>query len=51
VFKQISSLSFGTFNTLKIVENKLEMRKLWPPKLKGVKNSKQKPLNTIKANS
>jgi hypothetical protein len=27
----------GASNTLKIVENRLEMRKLWPPKVKGVK--------------
>jgi hypothetical protein len=27
--------------TLKIVKNELEMRKLWPLKVKGVKNSKK----------
>ncbi len=27
------------------------MRKLWPPKVGGVKNSKNKPLNVTKANS
>jgi hypothetical protein len=26
------------------------MRKLWSPKVKAVKNSKTKPLNTTKAN-
>jgi hypothetical protein len=41
----------GASNTLKIVENKLEMRKLWAPKVKGVKNSEKKPFNTTKANS
>jgi len=29
-------------NTLRIIEKKLEMRKLWPLKVKGVKNSKKK---------
>jgi len=28
----------GTFDTLTTVKNILEMRKLWPPKIKGVKN-------------
>jgi len=37
--------------TLRIVENILEMRKLWPFKVKGVKNSKRKLLNTTKAGS
>jgi hypothetical protein len=32
--------SLGTSNTLTIIENILEMRKLQPPKVKGVKNSK-----------
>jgi len=27
------------------------MRKLWPPEVKGVKNSKKKSPNTTKANS
>ncbi len=31
----------GASNTLRIVENRLEMRKLWPSKVKGVKNSKK----------
>ncbi len=30
----------GTSNTITIIENRLEMRKLWPFKVKGVKNSK-----------
>ncbi len=29
----------GTFDTLKIVKNGLDMKLLWPPKVKGVKNS------------
>ncbi len=28
----------GASNTLRLVKNKLKMRKLWPPKVKGVKN-------------
>jgi len=49
--KQTWSPPLGASNTLRIVENKLEMRKLWPPKVKGVKNSKKKLLNTTKADS
>jgi hypothetical protein len=44
-----SKLPLGTSNTLRIVKNKLKMRKLWPPKVKGVKNFKKNPLNTTKA--
>jgi hypothetical protein len=33
----------GAFNAIRIVENGLKMRKLWSPKIKGVRNSK----NTI----
>jgi hypothetical protein len=45
------NLNPSSFDTLTIVENGLEMRKLWPPKVKGVKNSKNKPSNTTKVNS
>ncbi len=31
----------GTSGTLAIVENRLEIRKLWPHKVKGVENSKK----------
>jgi hypothetical protein len=48
VSKKKSTPPLGTFNTQKIVENKLEMRKLQPPKVKGVKNLKKKLLNTTK---
>jgi hypothetical protein len=41
----------GASNTLRIVENRLDTRKLWPPKVKGVKNSTKKLLNTTKAGS
>ncbi len=33
--------SRGACNTLKIVENRLDMRKLWPLKVKGVKKLKK----------
>jgi len=33
---------------LTIVENILEMRKLWPPKVKGSRIQKIKPLSTTK---
>jgi hypothetical protein len=36
-------------NALKIIKNGIESRKLWPFKVEGVKNSKKKPLNAIKA--
>jgi len=51
VSKQNLSPLLGASNTLKIVKNGLKMRKLCPPKIKGVKNSKKKALNTTKANS
>ncbi len=35
--KQTGSPPLGASNTLRIVKNGLEMRKLWPPKVKGVK--------------
>jgi hypothetical protein len=46
-----STSPLGTSNTLAIIKTGLEMRKLWPPKVKGVKNSKKEPLNTMKADS
>jgi hypothetical protein len=42
VSKQSLSLPLNAYNSLKIVENKLEMRKLWPLKVKGVKRFKKK---------
>jgi hypothetical protein len=36
VSKQNLSPPLGASNTLKIVENRLELRKLWPSKVKGV---------------
>jgi hypothetical protein len=44
-----SSPLLSTSNMLKNVKNILQMRKLWPPKVKGVNNSKKKPLKTTKA--
>ncbi len=38
----------GASNTLRIVENGLEMRKLWPPIVKGSKTQKNKPPTTTK---
>jgi hypothetical protein len=37
----------GASNTLKIVENRLEMRKLWPLKVKGAKKLKKKLLRPV----
>jgi hypothetical protein len=42
VSQQILKPPLGASTTLKIVENRLEMRKLWPPKVKGVKKLKKK---------
>jgi len=42
---------FSASNTLTIVENILEMRKLRPPKVKGVKNFKKQTTKHYKANS
>jgi hypothetical protein len=39
---KLEPLMLGTSNTSTIIENELEMRKLWPPKVKGVNNSKKK---------
>jgi hypothetical protein len=39
------------FNALKFVKNGIELRKLWPFKLEGVNNSKNKPSHVIKASS
>jgi len=35
--------------TLKIVKNILELRKLWPPKVEGVKNSEKQTTKQYKA--
>jgi hypothetical protein len=38
----------GTYDTLKLVKNGLELKKLQPPKVKGVKNSKKQTTNHYK---
>jgi hypothetical protein len=38
---KLESLLLLHLNTLKIIEKRLKMRMLWPPKIKGVKNSKE----------
>jgi hypothetical protein len=38
--QNLKPLLLGASDTITIVENELEMRKLWYPKVKGVKNSK-----------
>jgi hypothetical protein len=42
------NLSFGA---LKIIKNEIELRKLCPPKIEGVKNSINKPSNVTKVGS
>jgi len=41
VSKQILNPPLGKSEALKIIKNGLEMKKLWPLKVGGVKNSKQ----------
>jgi hypothetical protein len=41
VFNKTLRPPFSASNTLKIVENRLEIKKLWASKVKGVKNSKK----------
>jgi hypothetical protein len=33
------------FGALKLIKNEIELKKLWPLKVEGVKNSKTKPPN------
>jgi hypothetical protein len=40
VSKQNQTLPIGAFDALKFVKNEIKLRKLWPPKVEGVKNSK-----------
>jgi len=51
VFKQNLTPFIGAFRALKIIKNEIELKKLWAPKVKGVKNSKKKPLNVTKTSS
>jgi len=44
--KKTWTLPNGTFGTLKFVENKVDLKKLQPPKVKGIENFKTQPLNT-----
>jgi hypothetical protein len=32
----------GAFGALKIIKNGIKLKKVWPPKVEGVKNSKKK---------
>jgi hypothetical protein len=48
---QTSTSSLNASDALKIIKNRLKLRKLWPPKLKGVKNSKNKITEQQKASS
>jgi hypothetical protein len=48
VLKQKLELLLGAFEAQKIIKNKLEMRKLRPPKVKGVKNSNNKTTEPYK---
>jgi hypothetical protein len=47
----VSKQNLDTSDTLTIVENGLEIRKLWPHKVKGSRTQKNKPHNTTKAGS
>ncbi len=41
----------SAFGALKIIKNKIELKKLWPPKVEGANYSKNKPPNVAKASS
>jgi hypothetical protein len=51
MFKENLNAPIGTFGALKIIKNEVKMRKLWPPKVEGVKNSKKTNHQIRKANS
>jgi hypothetical protein len=38
----------GTYGALKIIKNGIGLRKLWPPKVEGVKNSKEQTTECYK---
>jgi hypothetical protein len=44
-------LLIGAFGALKFFKNIIKLKKSWPPKVEGVKNSKNKPPNATKVNS
>jgi hypothetical protein len=48
VSKQNLKPSFSASNTPRIVKNGLQLRKSWPPKVKGVKNSKKQTIENYK---
>jgi hypothetical protein len=39
--KKNLNIPIGTFGALKFFKIEIKMRKLWPPKVEGVKNSKK----------
>jgi len=43
--------SISAFNALKIINHIIELKKLWAPKVEGMKNSKNKPPNDIEVGS
>jgi len=49
--KKIWTPPIGAFVALKIIENIIKLKKLWPPKVEGVKNSKKQPPHATKASS
>ncbi len=38
----------GIYGTVKIIKNRMELRKLWPPKVEGVNNSKKQTTECYK---
>jgi len=51
VFKQNLTPSIRASRALRIIRNGIKLRKLWPPKVEGVKTPKNKPLNVTKTSS
>jgi hypothetical protein len=47
--KQNLNPSYGISGALKIVKKGIKLKKLWPPKVEGVKNSKKRTTQCYKS--
>jgi hypothetical protein len=48
VSKQTWTPPIGASGTTKIIKNKIELKKLWPPKIEKIKNSKKQTIEHYK---
>jgi hypothetical protein len=46
--KKLEPLLLAHIGALKIIKNEIKLRKLWPPKVEGVKNSKKQTTKCYK---